>query len=198
MTLMDRARVVFGDLDLSTFAGECHAASLEIVRSEAFADQRARVARGWTPDVGKHSWVALGDPYDEDVFVLDPTLWSYIDAEPTMWFGRASERPHRPRGFGSIWEYGRPVSTTEAYVELEPRTPLSYAARQFLALVEPLDLWAWGCLANSPVGGWPAREIIEAMDDTPRLAALVPIDVLGMLTDRNPGRRYTNDPDTSS
>ena len=37
-----------------------------------------------------------------------------------------------------------------------------------------------------PVGGWPAGEIFEAMTHTKGLEALVPIDLLGMLTDLNP------------
>lgn len=37
---------------------------------------------------------------------------------------------------------------------------------------------------------WPAAEIIAAIDDTKALSALVPIDILGMLTDRNPSGLY--------
>ena len=42
----------------------------------------------------------------------------------------------------------------------------------------------------APVEDWPAGEIFAAMDDTEGLKALVPIDKLGMLTDRNPGGLY--------
>jgi hypothetical protein len=45
-------------------------------------------------------------------------------------------------------------------------------------------------LANAPVEGWPAREILTAMAATPRLAACVPIDILGMVTDLNPKGLY--------
>lgn len=45
-------------------------------------------------------------------------------------------------------------------------------------------------LANGPMQGWPAPEIIEAMMDTDGLGALVPIDIRGMLTGRNPGEAY--------
>jgi hypothetical protein len=38
--------------------------------------------------------------------------------------------------------------------------------------------------------GFPAGEFLAAMDDTPATSALVPIDRLGMLTDRNPGGLY--------
>jgi hypothetical protein len=41
--------------------------------------------------------------------------------------------------------------------------------------------------------GWPSSEIIAAMDDTDELRALVPIDILGMVTDRNPGGLYLSE-----
>lgn len=57
-------------------------------------------------------------------------------------------------------------------------------------MVGPLDRPGWMRLASCPVGGWPAAEVLAAMDDTPALQTLVPIDRLGMLTDRNPGGLY--------
>ena len=63
--------------------------------------------------------------------------------------------------------------------------------RHSWAVVGPLDYGGWSILANyCPVEGWPAGEIYAAMDDTPALKSLVPIDRLGMLTNRNPGRLY--------
>jgi hypothetical protein len=39
--------------------------------------------------------------------------------------------------------------------------------------------------------GWPAREVLEAfLDQHPTMAPLVPIDLVGMLTDRNPQELY--------
>ena len=63
-------------------------------------------------------------------------------------------------------------------------------ARAFLELVGPLDYHGWGVLAHAPVQGWPSGEILAAITDTKPLAVLVPIDRLGMLTDRNPGGLY--------
>lgn len=62
-------------------------------------------------------------------------------------------------------------------------------------MLGPLDRRAWHLLASqAPVLGWPAAEIIAAMDDTEELSAFVPIDRLGMLTDRNPGGLYLPEP----
>ena len=35
--------------------------------------------------------------------------------------------------------------------------------------------------------GWPSREIIAAAYADDRLRVLIPIDIVGMLTDANPG-----------
>ena len=43
---------------------------------------------------------------------------------------------------------------------------------------------------HAPLNGWPFGEFIAAMDDTPDVTALVPIDLLGMYTDRNPSGLY--------
>lgn len=61
---------------------------------------------------------------------------------------------------------------------------------EFLA-PDGLDRQGWYTVGNAPVGGgWPARAIFEAMAADPVLVAYVPIDVLGMLTDLNPGGLY--------
>jgi hypothetical protein len=69
---------------------------------------------------------------------------------------------------------------------------LSPMAEDFLQRCSPvgLDRRGWHFLANAPVGGWPSREIIGAMADDRRVSVFVPIDVLGMLTDRNPSGLY--------
>lgn len=121
-----------------------------------------RVARGTCVGVGgQHSWV--GDMLDER---------------------------HRPHGYGSIWDYGRPARSGGPVIALTPKAPLGLAAREFLAMVGPLDARGWMALAHAPVNGWPAGEIFAAMDDTDALCVLVPIDILGMTTDRNPGGVY--------
>lgn len=174
------------------FAHQCHAASLALVRSGVLGDA-ARVARGACAGVGgQHSWVVVdGDPYDPHARIVDPTLWSYDETVVGIWYGSARDGRHVPHGgSGSIWTYGRPPEPIEDPVSLTPASPLSEDAVEFLSLVGPLDRRGWSCLVNGPVLGWPAGEIVAAMDDTPALAGLVPIDRLGMLTDRNPGGLY--------
>jgi hypothetical protein len=174
------------------WARQCHGVSLAIVKSGVLAPISARVARGTCKGVlGQHSWIVLGpDCYDPRAEILDPTLRSYVESVPVLWWGTARDRLHAPHGAGSIWNYGKPEPGDGPPIELAPAEPLSKAARVFLDLLGPLDARGWMRLANCPVGGWPAREIIAAMDDTPEARAFVPIDILGMVTDRNPGGLY--------
>lgn len=172
---------------LEDFAHQCHSASLALVKRGPWPE--ARVARGTTAGVrGQHSWVVLGEPYDPHVTILDPTLWSYTASAPSVLVARAVARPHRPHGFGSIYGVGRPHGHGGDTMTLA--VPVSSAAEDFLASLGPLDARGWANLANAPVGDWPAAEVIAAMYDTPGLRALVPIDRVGMLTDRNPQGLY--------
>lgn len=177
---------------LTDFAHQCHVASLRLVRSGALGD--CRVARGSCTGVpGQHSWVVVGDDcYADDARIIDPTLWSYTGQRPFVWVGSASEGLHTPHGKGSIWAWGRPENAVPGQaVELTPTEPLSSEAQTFLELLGPLDRRGWMVLlSHAPVGGWPAGEIMAAATDTEALAALVPIDRLGMLTDRNPDGLY--------
>jgi hypothetical protein len=174
-----------------TTAGDCHAVSLAIVKAGVLG--RSRVARGTCLGVGgQHSWVVRGDDcYRIGAEIVDPTLWSYDTNIAGVWTGRlAKSGRHRPHGFGSIWDYGKPTRSDGPIIELTPGEPLSAMARAFLRLIEPLDRTGWSTLAHAPVGGWPAAEIIAAMCDTEGLGPLIPIDIVGMLTDRNPGGLY--------
>lgn len=180
---------------LTDFAHDCHAAAVAIVRSGALG-RPCRVARGFCPGVGgQHSWVVVGmDCYDENAIVVDPTLWSYdrelSDREPYVFVGRAHERPHTPHGdTRNIFAWGRPDYPTGPAIELD-RTGLSWDACAFLDLLGPLDRKGWAQLAHAPIGGWPAGEIYGAMWRSDTLGGLVPIDLIGMLTDINPGGLY--------
>lgn len=172
----------------------CHAASLAIVRAGIFPG--ARVARGTCKGVGgQHSWVVVGSPYDREAEIIDPTLWSYDPEVKGVWRGRlvGVGWRHRPHGFGHFFTGGRPSHWGGDTISLTPTTPLSPDALDWLEMIGPLDRRGWAEMTRLPVDGWPAAEIIAAIDDTDALSALVPIDILGMLTDRNPSGLYMRD-----
>lgn len=182
----------------------CHSASLALVRSGLLGPTGpggARVARGTLLGVGgQHSWAVIGDPFDPLATVVDITAWSY-DVEragapvPHVWVTTAAAAGHRPHGSGSIWQWGVP-SCGDGPDELLPlRDLLTTEARSFVEMTASvhsrswLDREGWLSLCNAPVGGWPAAEILGHVADTV-FASFVPIDPLGMLTDRNPEGLY--------
>lgn len=173
---------------LDRIAQHCHAVSLAIVRSGLYPG--SRVARGTAKGVGgQHSWVVVGDAYDPDAPLIDATLWSYDPTVTGVWEGTYRDEVHRPHGWGHFLRGVAPQHHGGATVHLA-RDP-GPAARQFLSSIgAPFDVKGWIQVASLPVQGWPAREVIEAMLDTPTLSPLVPIDIAGMLTDRNPGGLY--------
>jgi hypothetical protein len=192
--LVVQAARILGPLD--RWAAQCHAASLKVVQEATFT---ARVARGSCDGVGgQHSWVVVGDDcYDRGATIIDPTLWSYDASVEGIWVGTMADGRHRPFGLGSIWQRGRPHPAVGRAVRLTPTTPFSDRAESFLDMLGPLDLDGWALLAHAPVEGWPADEILAAMCDTPHpeipgvtLGGRIPIDTLGMVTDRNPGGLY--------
>ena len=182
--------------DPLSWAFNCHAASLAIVQSGIYPG--ARVARGFAHGVpGQHSWVVADygadGVYDFDAHIIDATLWSYDLTVTNVWQGTYRDGRHSPHGQGVYWQGERPQPVAEEQaIVLAPHVleRLSVEAHEWLDEVGPLDARGWMTLAKLPVRGWPAREVIEAMDDTPALAAFVPIDILGHLTDRNPGGVY--------
>ncbi|MEO6157149.1 MAG: hypothetical protein ABIQ39_05915 [Ilumatobacteraceae bacterium] len=189
---MDQATIEAAIGPLKKWSHQCHAASLAVVKSGVLGEP-ARVARGSCPGVaGQHSWVVLGnDCYVYDAIVIDPTLWSYDDRVDGLWVGNADERPHRPHGAGDIFDWGKPTSYGGEAIKLRPARALSADAKRFLRMLGPLDRRGWMELAShAPVEGWPAGEILTAVENTPELAALVPVDRIGMLTDLNPGGLY--------
>jgi hypothetical protein len=178
---------------LESWAQNCHQASLRLVRSGCFDPRFSRVARGSCVGVpGQHSWVVIGhDVYDPIAVIVDPTLWSYDETVTGIWIGSAADERHVPHGgTGTIWTWGQPEARTTDYITLTPSAPLSRSAERFLEMLGPLDYFGWATLCDAPVAGWPAAEIIAAIDDTRALKGAVPVDILGMLTDRNPGELY--------
>jgi hypothetical protein len=190
--LIAQAQDILGDVD--SYAHNCHGASLALVR--AGIAPKCRVARGSCQGVGgQHSWVVLGmDCYNTKATIIDPTLWSYCSDVHGIYVGDQRKHSHRPHGAGSIWKdtAGYPPFAGDLR-GIPLAVSVSRRAMSFLSILAPdghLDRRQWSFLASAPVGGWPAVEIITAMDDTPTLSPLVPIDRLGMLTDRNPGGLY--------
>lgn len=183
-------------VDPETWRGQCHVASLQLVKSGLLA--RSRVARGWVKGIGsQHSWVVVGDPYRPER-IVDLTRWSYLpehaqeESSAEVPFNeRHAYAPHG--GTGTIWSYGQPIGAVqmrEEPIELTPREPLSREALSFLGLMPELGRSGWSVLAHSPVAGWPASEIFEAMYRTEKLKNLIPIDIIGMITDINPSGLY--------
>jgi hypothetical protein len=172
------------------WARDCHGVSLAVLRTGIFG--RGRIARGMAVGVGsQHSWIVLGDNcYDEDAPVVDPVLWSYRDDVEGIYVGDRDEYGHRPHGDYPCFAGGMPCWHGGELIELTPDTPLKPWAQAFLATLGPLDLHGWAEVAHMGVFGWPAAPIITAMYETPALRALIPIDIVGMLTDKNPGNLY--------
>lgn len=174
---------------LSQWSERCHEASIALVK----AGIGTRVARGYCKGVGaQHSWVVVGnDCYDPKADIIDPTLWSYRSDVEGLWIGSAKQKWHTPHGFGSIWDWGRPTSQGGKVLQLNAQVRLSSEAELFLQMLGPLDAAGWFALLSlAPVGGWPAKEILEAAYNTPALKAIIPIDKVGMVTDLNPGGLY--------
>lgn len=171
---------------LTDWKDRCHEISLACIRADLV---EGRVARGWAQGIGgQHSWIATGDPYDPADLIVDPTWWCWNQPDPTILQTNIRMGAHVPHGYGNIWSYGRPDRAEGPIVA--PPEGLSKAAMDFLDLIGPMDKRGWQVLLNAPVLGWPAAEIIEAASHVSELAANIPIDVLGMLTDQNPGEVY--------
>ncbi len=175
---------------VNDWSHRCHEISLAIVRSGVLGIP-CRVARGTCRGVGgQHSWIVLGmDCYDGPVTVVDPTLWSYTDFKG-IFLDSSTIFAHSPKGMGSIWTYGRPEACSEPKHVIKLDADLSFEAEHFLKTLGPLDLLGWQVLLHAPVLGWPAKEIITAAYHDERLTNYIPIDIVGMLTDLNPGGLY--------
>lgn len=176
---------------VAAWANRCHEVSLAVLKSGVFGP--GRVARGTSPGVhGQHSWIVLGkDVYSRDAVVVDPTY------NPTTGQGDSilvvrNRQMHSPHGWGDIWTMGGPPEDpTGPLIELAGYDELSVEATAFLAATGyPLDYQGWSHIAHGPMEGWASGEIISAMCETRELRALAPIDIVGHVTDRNPGGLY--------
>jgi hypothetical protein len=176
---------------LDRFAQQCHAAALMLVRDPRMPE--GRVARGYCDGVwGQHSWMVVGsDCYDPRALIIDPTLWSYDESVEGIWVGRLTDRPkHSPHHDWSFWVC-KPERGDGPDIPMEHYGEMSRTARAYMDAVLPLDFRGW-CSFWSHVGvlDWPAAEAIEAVYAQPNLRGAIPIDLIGMLTDLNPGGLY--------
>jgi len=180
--------------DFDDFKHDCHSVSLALIRSGLLGTggRRLRVARGSCRGVGgQHSWVVLGHPYNPRAKIVDITLWSYDEHQPRIWVGDNTFACHRPKGYDWIFNTDKPYSRGGDPLLLD-EDRMSGEARRFLEVIGPLDAPGWAALwSRTGMLGWPAKEILEAfVDQYPTMAALVPVDILGMVTDRNPQDLY--------
>lgn len=178
-------------MPLRAWHKQCHAVSLAAVQS-GMLPAGSRVARGTVPGLSsQHSWVVLGeDCYNPTTQILDLTLWSYLPQAPVIYLGNRQRWQHTPHGSGNIFMVDMPQAGSGPVVELTPEKALSKDALDFLTTLGPLDIRGWRDLAHLPVEGWPSREIITAMHQTPALKAFIPLDIVGMVTDINPNGLY--------
>jgi len=188
--------------------GHCHTVALAIVRAGIVP--HARVARGVCKGVPiQHSWIVgptadgeLGDCFAHNAVVIDPTLHCYNPEVTGVYVTHADlDGWHTPRGAGpDILTVGRPAPPAPGapVIPLNPQAfaEMSELARDFVTtLLGPLDRIGWSQLGNLPVIGWPSDEIVRAMYQTPRLRAVLPIDIVGMLTNLDPRELYLHPDD---
>jgi hypothetical protein len=174
-----------------SWAHNCHLVSLKLLRTGLFGP--GRIARGWAGIVtGQHSWVVLSeDVYDPAAIVIDPTIWSYAGQQPYVAVIE-NRKLHHPHGSGDVFASPPPQRGTgpQILLSIDERT-LPVDARALLFAIGGLDRRGWMQFASGPMEGIPGMgEIIAAMLDTDELKAVVPIDIAGMLTDRNPNQLY--------
>jgi hypothetical protein len=180
--------------DYEDFAHDCHSVSLALVRSGLLGEggPNLRVARGACMGVGgQHSWVVLGHPYDQTATIVDLTLWSYNGSQPRIWIGDMMSGFHHPKGMDWIFNCEKPHARGGKPIEVDT-IGLSASAKEWIRMIGPMDAAGWGALwSRSGMLGWPAKEILEHfIDQHPTMVALVPIDIVGMVTDRNPQDLY--------
>lgn len=175
------------------WASNCHGASLALVRS-GLLPAGSRVARGWAKGVGgQHSWAMVGSEdmttvYDGAVQVVDITLWGYVPEAPRLYQAKARSWPHVPHGHGELRTLGPKRVGDRIDLDVE----LSLSAKAFLKMWAPrgLDYKGWMTLFNGPMQAWPSKEIVAAAYQTKAVAATIPLDIVGMLTDVNPAKLY--------
>jgi len=182
-------------IESEEWRNRCHEICIAILRSGIV---QGRVARGHCAGIAsQHSWIVLGDErrpdpaacWDPSARILDPTFSSNIGRPPRLWFGSLGAELHRPHGSGSLMQWGRPVAGNGPPITFDT-TALPPSTRAALNLIGLLDATGWMRLFRGPIGdpAWELHRCVEPLVD--RLGALIPIDIVGMATDRNPGGLY--------
>jgi hypothetical protein len=89
-----------------------------------------------------------------------------------------------------FWDH-RPTRGEGPDIPLDAYDRLGRAAQMYMDLVLPLDYKGW-CNFATHLGvlGWPAQQVVEAMYAQSNLRWALPIDLIGMVTDINPGGLY--------
>ena len=177
-------------LPFSEWAQQCHSVSLALVKSDLFP--YARIARGMALGVrGQHSWVVLDENvYNKYAQIIDPTLWSYRADVQGVWSGSLQDGIHFPKGMGNIWDYGRPENSSFRDAYALNTEGLSTSAKLFVQSLGPLSIHGWAALFNFPMEGWPSGEIVARAYEDDKLRPYIPIDIVGMVTDKNPSSLY--------
>lgn len=179
---------------LTDFAHQCHAASVALVESgllQRYADgEPIFVARGRARGImSQHSWVTVGTPYDPTT-IVDLTMWSYNPCIDTVRIldGADASSHYVPHGLSGE---NASEALRDMVLEMDP-IHLDVSDPQAAAFLRGrvLDVRAWMKLFSCNVSTYPARAIIEAAHRNDRLRALIPIDLVGMLTEINVGGAY--------
>lgn len=179
----------------------CHAVSLAFLRKGLV---EGRVARGSAEGVGVHSWIVLAQEpgvkpncYLDTAQILDPTIHCWHPGMEPLWQGIMADGMHHLPGRDSIWNHGCPLPGDGPPLELVvPDGPDPMGRRAFLKLLEttgggPVTMETFRALYHGPLQGWPAGALLDLLlDQHPDFETWVPIDVVGMLTERNPDGLY--------
>lgn len=182
------------DTPRELWQNRCHEISLALLKSNLFDGVEARMARGAGMHIGsQHSWIVTGrDVYDDKAIVVDPTWSSTVMSKPLVMFV-PNLTAHRPHGYGEFEKYP-PHGDGEEIGPPDPSQRLSdWIKVARLANGEPLDLKFWVGMVHGPMLGWPSAEVVDWLCSVSTMVAFVPIDLQGMLTDRNPNGLYLRD-----
>lgn len=172
------------------WANRCHEVAYALLVSSLMDDVTARMARGWAQGISsQHSWIVTGnDVYDKTAKIIDPTYASNRGSRPMIMIVD-NLTSHSPHGYGEFSKFPESKGGKEFLPEFVSPSTRLWADMASME-VGPLDAFWWAKMFSGPMGGWPSRELVNWAYEEPALRALIPIDIVGMLTDRNPRGLY--------